>query len=532
MPPPQLPPGISIIPITNWENRHENFTVTFLKDACFNMRLPFAFSEKEKNYHATTKNFQWLIKHAIERGIRLRAIGGGWSFSEVAVADGIVDTRELRDFYSIGDSFLSGEYLAKGGKGDNLIFTQCGMSMLQISRELEKENGWLRSLKASGASNGQTVAGATATGTHGAAYEVGAVHDTIIGMHIITGPDRHVWLERESNPVASPDFIAWLGAELVQDDDIFNSAVVSFGSFGFVHSLLIETEPIFLLEKHTSANVPYNDDLKAAINDLDFTRIKDFLPYPLDAGSPPLYHFEVLFNPHKFAFDDPDKGVFFKLMYKIPFTDDYEKPVVNPKYQYGDELLGVIQTVLDLMPNILQRQLIPGLVTKLLPEIFVPGEIVKGTVGETFGNTKVRGQALSAAIGIDSKDASKVLEEIIDLNKQIPFAGAAALRFVKGSEALLAFTKFPVTCVLELDGVEAKTTRNFFNKICNRLEEIGVSYTLHWGKVNFNLTEERVRTMYGDDAVDTWIESRKKLLDVDSAKVFTNDFMIRCGLSE
>lgn len=527
-----LPDGISFIPVAEWENRHQNFSVTFAKDACFNMRLPFPFDEHAKNYQATTKNFQWLIRYAIERGLRLRALGGGWSFTDVAVGDGIVDTRELRDFFNINESFLSPRYLANGGKSSNLIFTQCGMSMLQISRELEKENGWFQSLKASGASNGQTVAGATSTGTHGSAYKVGAVHDTIIGMHMITGPDKHVWLEKASNPVASPDFIEWLNAELVQDDDIFNSAVVSFGSFGFIHSLLIETEPVFLLEKHTSANIPYNDDLKTAINTLDFTRIEKFLPYPLNAQNPPLYHFELLFNPHQFAFNDPAKGVYFKLMYKIPFTPDYEKPAENEKYQYGDELLGIIQTVLDRLPNILQQHLVPALVTKLLPEAFVAGEITKGTVGETFGNTKIRGQAASAAIGIDSKDASRVLEEIININKQMPFAGAAALRFVKGTKALLGFTRFPVTCVLELDGVESQSTRNFFNKVWSRLDELGIAYTLHWGKINFNLNKERVRLMYGDNNVDTWMESRKKLLDVSTRKVFTNDFMIRCGLDE
>ncbi|MEJ7679335.1 MAG: hypothetical protein WKG06_16050 [Segetibacter sp.] len=129
-----LPDGISLIHITEWENRHQNFRVTFAKDACFNMRLPFDFSEHEKNYKATTENFQWLIKYAIERGIRLRAMGGGWSFTDVAVGDGIVDTRELRDFFNINESFLSAQYLANGGKASNLIFTQCGMSMLQISK--------------------------------------------------------------------------------------------------------------------------------------------------------------------------------------------------------------------------------------------------------------------------------------------------------------------------------------------------------------------------------------------------------------
>ena len=102
-----LPEGINLLPITDWQNGHQNFSVNLTKDASFNMRLPFAFTEQEKNYHATTKNFQWLIQHAIDNNIRLRAMGNGWSFSDVAVCNGgIVDTRELRTFFTIGNSFF------------------------------------------------------------------------------------------------------------------------------------------------------------------------------------------------------------------------------------------------------------------------------------------------------------------------------------------------------------------------------------------------------------------------------------------
>jgi hypothetical protein len=41
------------------------------------------------------------------------------------------------------------------------------------------------------------------TGTHGSAIDVGSVPDFIVGMHIITGPDKHIWLERESYPIVS-----------------------------------------------------------------------------------------------------------------------------------------------------------------------------------------------------------------------------------------------------------------------------------------------------------------------------------------
>jgi hypothetical protein len=527
-----FPEGISLLPITDWQNGHQNFSVKLTKDASFNMRLPFAFTETEKNYHATTKNFQWLIQHAIDNNIRLRAMGNGWSFSDVAVCNGgLVDTRELRTFFSLGNNFLTPEYLATGKTAQDLVFTQCGMSILQMNKELEEENGWLRALRASGASNGQTIVGATATGTHGAGFKAGAVHDAIVGLHIITGANRHVWLERASNPVASPAFIDWLGAEIFRDDELFNAAVVSFGSFGFIHGVLLETEPIYLLEKYTSANIPYNDKLKQAINEWKFEALNEFLPFPPESPDRSLYHFEVLVNPHRFAIDDADKGLFLKVMYKTPYRADYTKPVVpGGNFQYGDELLGLVQSILDNIGKKLTQKLVPPLVTKLFPLAFAANEQVTGTIGEIFTNTRFRGKAASAAIGIDTANASRAIEEIVELNKKTPFPGALALRFVKGTQATLGFTKFEKTCVLEMDGVESAASRRFFNNVWNRFEEIGLPYTLHWGKINFNLTETRIRQMYGDNAVNKWLTARNKLLDNVTQKVFTNEFMERTGL--
>jgi len=526
-----LPDGISIIPMTDWQNAHQNFTVQLTKDASFNMRLPLPFDQQEKNYKATTQNFQWLIQHAIDNNVRLRALGNGWSFSDVAVCSGgLVDTRELRTFFSLGNSFLSPQYLAKGKTAQDLIFTQCGMSILQLSKELEQENGWMRALRASGASNGQTLAGATSTGTHGAGIKVGAVHDAIVGLHIITGPNRHVWLEKASNPVASPEFINWLGAEVFRDDDMFNAAVVGFGSFGFIHGILLETEPIYLLEKYTIPNVPYTDKLKQAINEWNFDVLDDLLPFPVESPGRSLYHFEVIVNPHRFAVNDASKGVFVKAIYKTPYRTDYPKPAPPPgNFQYGDELLGVIQTILDTLGEKLADILIPPLVTKLFPLAFAANEQSTGTIGEIFTNTKFRGKAASAAMAIDTSMASRAIEEIVQLNKQTAFPGGLALRFVKGTQALMGFTHFEKTCVLEMDGVDSKGSRDFFTKTWNRFEELNIPYTLHWGKLNFNLDQARIRKMYGG-AVDKWLAARHKLLDSATQKVFTNAFLERCGL--
>jgi hypothetical protein len=62
------------------------------------------------------------------------------------------------------------------------------------------------------------------------------------------------------------------------------------------------------------------------------------------------------------------------------------------------------------------------------------------------------------------------------------------------------------------------------------LEEVDIPYTLHWGKMNFILNRERVINMYGEEKVKSWVKCRHDLLNESARKVFTNDFMITCGL--
>ncbi len=479
----------------------------------------------------TTANFGWLIQRAIDNGHQLRAMGNGWSFSEVAICEGgVVDTKALRLSFALKDSFVSADYLSTGKKSADLFFVQCGMSILQINEKLEAAG---RSLKASGASNGQSIAGATSTGTHGAAYNVGAVHDAIVGLHIVVAPDRHVWIEKKSKPVASDQFIDWLKAEKISnDDDCFNAAVVSFGCFGFIHGVLLETEPIFLLEEHKSGEITYNQSLKTTLTTLDFDAISSVLPYPPGTAGKELYHFEALVNPHDFEPDNPDKGVFLKTMYKIPYRTDYPKRVRDSKgSQYGDNTLGLIQTILDTLGAKISTLLIPKLVGALLPLVFKPSPVAYGTVGETFNNTRFRGKAASAAIGMDISNVSKVLELMVSINKATPFPGAFSFRFVKGTSALLGFTHFPHTCVLEMDGVESAVSRDFFKTVWTEMENHGIPYTLHWGKINFILDAQRIRKMYGDATVEKWIDCRHLLLNDACRKVFTNPFMERCGLN-
>lgn len=529
----KLPDGIEKLDITDWENGHQNFTHRFKKGASFKLRIPFQFTSPADQYRQTTANFQWLIRYAVENNIALRAMGNGWSFSDVAVCDGgVVDTKALRLSFWIPQQYVSDDYVNSGKQSADLFLVQCGMSILDLNEKLEKDANPKRSIKASGASNGQSIVGATATGTHGSAYRVGAVHDAIVGIHLVVSPTRHIWLEKASNPVVSEKFMVWMGAELIRDDDMFNATVVSFGSFGFIHSVMIETEPVFLLAEQRADQIKYDDDLIKAIDQLDFSGIELKLPYPPDGPDKQLYHFEVIINPHKFEKENKEKGVYLKTMYKMPYTPDYPKRERDDHgFQYGDNTLGVVETIIDGLPSNWSAVLIPALVNVMFPLAFKSATDAFGTIGETFSNTKFRGKAISAAIGIAAENASRVVDEVIAINRQTPFPGGLALRFVKGTAALLGFTKFEKTCILELDGVDSDAARSFYQKLWDRLEEKQIPYTLHWGKMNFNLTPQRIRRMYGDEAVDKWIGCRHALLGEAERKVFTNAFLKRCGLA-
>jgi FAD/FMN-containing dehydrogenase len=186
MPAFALPEGIESLSITDWENAHQNFRHRFRPGASFKLRLPASMGARPvEQYRATTANMQWLIGHAIEQGLQLRAMGNGWSFSPVAVCDGgLVDTKSLRLVFDPGDAFVSPAYRTGGRRSADLIFVQCGNTMLRIHELLEARG---RCLPASGASNGQTIAGAIATGTHGAAFRFGAISEAVTGMHLVTG---------------------------------------------------------------------------------------------------------------------------------------------------------------------------------------------------------------------------------------------------------------------------------------------------------------------------------------------------------
>ena len=494
---------------TQWTNRHDTFTqpINNLFDL-INGNTGNGFDD----YNAMTTSIQAFLGKAIAENKTVRALGGGWSFSKVAAAEGwILNTKMLNMIFPIRSTqSLSPDYKRTT---NDLLFAQCGNSIQELNDWLKKNK---RSLKTSGASNGQTIVGCFSTGTHGSAIDIGSVPDFIVGMHIITGPDKHIWLERESYPIVSDVFIQKFKTKLIADDELFNAALVSFGSFGFIHGVMIETEDIYLLESYRK-KIPLDDSFRHIMETLDFSNA-NFIPN----GNERPFHFQAVIDQYNLA-----GGAYATIMYKRPYKDNYQPPVVDfNKAGPGDDAAAVIGIITDIVPALTHL-----VVSKLVKSSYTLYEGVLGTSGEIFTNNNIRGKLLSTAIGIPLDRVLEVNDMLIKMNEDHgPLSGILSYRYVKRSAATLAFTKFDPTCILELDCAESNTTRNFYTAVWNELEARNIPHSFHWGKIH-NLDEAKTRKIYGA-SMDTWIEQRNKIMSPESMKIFNTQSLKDCGLDK
>lgn len=505
-----MPTAPSII-LTNqkeWTNRHET-----VHQAIDNL-IDIANGETASplnDYNAMTRAIQELIGKAVNENKHLKPLGGGWSFSEVTCTEGwLLNTKLMNLLFELRNpNNISADY---PGDRQDLLFAQCGNSMQELNDFLRQK---LRSLKTSGASNGQTVVGAFSTCTHGSAIDFGSTPDFIVGLHIIVSADQHFWLERASYPVASDAFVQRLQTKLIRDDDLFNAALVSFGSFGFIHGVMLETEPLYLLECYRQ-RYPLDDSLKHIMDTLDFSDAH-FLPHATERP----FHFQVVVNQYDIA-----DGAYVTIMYKRAYTENYQPPLVDhSKAGPGDDVPAVLGKLTGFLPAVT-----PFIVNNLIKTAFATYSNVWGTSGEIFTNMETRGQLLSTAIGIPVSFVTQVNDMLIELNRTHgPFSGIFSYRYVKQSQGLLAFTKFPHTCIVELDGVESPITRNFYDEVWHELIERDIPHTFHWGKIS-DLDPAKLERMYKQN-ISKWIKARNTLMPVDSLRLFNNDVLKRWGLN-
>lgn len=487
-------------------NAHDNYRASIAgKFDIWNERS--SFGTPLERYNDTTDTLQNLVEEAIQNQMRLRAYGSRWSLSKAPHTDGwMVNTKPLNLHFDLSNRVVLPEFVRDRS---NLLFVQCGCAIQEINEILKAKN---KSLKTSGASNGQTIAGAISTGTHGSTFNFGAIQDFVVGLHIIAGDGHNYYLERATDPITTSDFAKAIQAEPIKNDELFNDALVSFGSFGIIHGVLIEATDIFHLEVVQDAFPTVK--VKKAMETLDFSEFNHF-----PTGEP--FHFQVFIDPYT------RETTYVKMMSKRSFNARNRSiPEETKGEEWSQDMPHFIGMITDKIPA-----LIPRVISPLIRDNYKAyTQQLRGTLGEIFKNAKLLGKVTSAAIGIRLQDIEQVLDVYYQILAEMgPTAAIVSLRYVKGSKATMAFTRFSITCIFEIDSVQSKRTRRFLDKFWARLRQLQIDYTQHWGKVN-DLYKSTLYC-YGTQR-QQWLESRSRLLNAPNAKVFESPFLNSCGLNQ
>src|SRR5215472_9391462 len=446
---------------------------------------------------------------------RVRAIGSGWSMSSAPfVSDYLINTQWLSSYF-VGFNTPTVVDESIRDNADKLVFAQCGMQIKSLNSVLET-NGL--ALPTSGASNGQTIAGAMSTGTHGSAHDVGGIQDYILGLHLVAEGGRHYWIERPAKPTMTQAFADWLGAQLIRDEDLFLSAVVSFGSFGLIHAVMFQAEPLYLLELFTK-QFDFDDVVNACQRDPTNLGLPD--------GDAMPFHFEVLINPYRRKVGEG--GAFIRVMYKRPLTGAVPSPPPTDGFTIlSRDLVSIAGHFSDAVPAA-----VPGILQNKLMQSIQPTtpNTILATPGIQFGDSQPTHGGTSVEIGVPigrSLDAIKVIFSVTDAHV---FGAPVALRFVRASDAILAFTcHSPSTCTIEMPGVDSDSAGKAHALIYEALAEANIPATYHWGQQG-PFTNESIIAGYGQSRVNRWLAARRAFLSPEGRKMFSNDLLDGCGLS-
>jgi hypothetical protein len=232
----------------NWSNR-----VTFHADEYFE---PYGGT-------AGRQNLVFVVANATGQGKGLHPIGSGWAFADLAASDSWV--VKLDNFVGVLD-YVTGKIatpLVQGTVGagltdawrqkqnsvtapTQLVHIEAGMEVGQLTDDLANLGLGLPTL---GGANGQSVAGAFSTSTHGGDWDQPPLADCVRAIHLVTDGGRELWIERASNPITDDARLAPVlpcpGTTIVRSDEIFDAALVGFGRLGVIYSLVLEVRRAF-----------------------------------------------------------------------------------------------------------------------------------------------------------------------------------------------------------------------------------------------------------------------------------------------
>jgi hypothetical protein len=212
---------------------------------------------------ASRQDLVWILQQAEAQHKRVKAVGRGWSFEDCAVSeDWVIDLGRLQNTITFlthpatGPALLSPAWAQRqfGPSTEKLYHVEAGITIFKLNQQLHSEQLAMLTL---GGSQGQTLAGAISTSTHGSDLDQLPLPGVIQAIHLVTTGGQEVWIESASEPLTRNDaaLLATLACpdlQIVRDDELLRAAMVTVGRFGVVYAYVIKVAPLFRLSEWTA----------------------------------------------------------------------------------------------------------------------------------------------------------------------------------------------------------------------------------------------------------------------------------------
>lgn len=454
--------------------------------------------------------------------------------------------------------------------GDRLVIAGGGTRLRELVNWAEPRG---LSIPTSGSFLGPTLAGGAATASHGSRLGFGGAQDMIVGLHLVTGPDRHWWLEREGAPVLSDAGLKALAAggtvpTVRRDTELFEAALVHLGAMGIVAGMAVAMVPRESYRRFRKI-APLGEAMLADIAAGRF----EALAQALGRDEAPVFY-ELTIDPH--APFGPSA------LHTLYLEDASEEPGEHhPASVAGSAVVRLATRMFG--GNLAKTAGDAALVgaddpfAKLLEGLMdghdsafdyyraSPGFTPQGTLGpaQSWGALHdtdaltggVPGALYNASFAIPRARLPEALTAICAAVAALPATFIFTVRFVSNARGTLAFTRFAETAVIEIDGLspficnkaaahpdqhgnplppEAMAGLRFLAQVLptgahgvrQALETAGMPYAMHWGKLG-DLDAAKVHADYGDPAdpatpLGRWRKARAVLLDDWGQAIFRN----------
>ncbi len=180
-----------------------------------------------------------LLGAARQNGCRVKAVGSGHSFSDIATTpDFLVETHTLDRVLPLDKSCLKQPEKPR-------IEVESGITVKVLNQKLDELGLALENL---GSFDGQTICGAISTGTHGTGVGLGPLAASVESLTVVAA-NGEVYRVEPRDGITDPAKFRQPGVQLRQDDDWFQSIVVGMGCMGLVYSLILRVQPAYWLEQ-------------------------------------------------------------------------------------------------------------------------------------------------------------------------------------------------------------------------------------------------------------------------------------------